>query len=330
MTEKNRYKTGDEAEDIDVEEELTVDTPGPTAVEPPLEVVALETNAVAIPVDPNNDIDTTSSTGVGVDTSASASTSAWSANANASANTNASSTLTCTVYAPATLEPGYTFTANVDGINFVVTVPEGGVVEGQPFNVPYPQRSNVNNVASQSTLISPMEIDSTSSAAIAFAPTGRWRNHLFDCCEVFFSGLFWQGCFCTIMLLGQIMTRLRLDLCARPGEKHERAICILLFIWILFLILFFVLPDVFSFLIIPLAIYLTILVTKTRYAMRQKYNIPVSDCRDCDGQCNDCCLGFWCMCCVVIQMARHTHPERDYPYQCCSKTGLGQNAPGIV
>jgi len=53
-----------------------------------------------------------------------------------------------TVLAPATLAAGYTFTAHVDGSDFLVTVLEGGVMEGQAFHVPYP---DLNSSASPNT-----------------------------------------------------------------------------------------------------------------------------------------------------------------------------------
>jgi hypothetical protein len=44
---------------------------------------------------------------------------------------------------------------------------------------------------------------------------------------------------------------------------------------------------------------------------------------------DDCCCAFWCDCCVVIQLARHTHDHRDYPYQLCTTTGLDRNDPEV-
>jgi len=60
----------------------------------------------------------------------------------------------CTVVAPATLEAGFVFEATVDGIDFSVTVPEGGVVEGQRFQVPYPGPTTTTTRGTTPLLIS--------------------------------------------------------------------------------------------------------------------------------------------------------------------------------
>jgi Cys-rich protein (TIGR01571 family) len=77
---------------------------------------------------------------------------------------------------------------------------------------------------------------------------------------------------------------------------------------------------------IAFAIYVLIIVLKTRSFIRRKYNIPVKTC----GSCEDCCCAFWCGCCTVAQMARHTADFERYPATCCSATGLNADAPEIV
>jgi hypothetical protein len=39
--------------------------------------------------------------------------------------------------------------------------------------------------------------------------------------------------------------------------------------------------------------------------------------------------GLCCSCCAGIQIARHTHDERRYPYNACSQTGLPSWAPEL-
>jgi hypothetical protein len=39
---------------------------------------------------------------------------------------------------------------------------------------------------------------------------------------------------------------------------------------------------------------------------------------------------YCCGCCNIIQMARHTHDEHVYKYQCCNTTGLPRDAPQVV
>jgi hypothetical protein len=39
---------------------------------------------------------------------------------------------------------------------------------------------------------------------------------------------------------------------------------------------------------------------------------------------------FLCGCCSAIQMARHTHDDKEYPGHGCTTTGLGVDAPEIA
>lgn len=67
-----------------------------------------------------------------------------------------------------------------------------------------------------------------------------------------------------------------------------------------------------------------VVVTLLRRAVRGKYKIP--------GNClADCCCAFWCRCCVVGQMLRHTTDYDVYPSRVCSPTGLSsKGSPMIV
>ena len=75
-------------------------------------------------------------------------------------------------------------------------------------------------------------------------------------------------------------------------------------------------------------IYIIIAVTLARNNFRKKYNIPAQHCGE--SVLDDCCCAYWCGCCTLIQMHRHTHDEKSYPYEVTSKTGLPENAPEIV
>jgi hypothetical protein len=119
---------------------------------------------------------------------------------------------TCTIVAPSTLAEGYTFSANVDGIDFTVIVPKGGVTEGQHFEVPYPAKSTP--VAMTMTGGAPPATPSDPNPAI----TGRWRNDLCTCFDVCGSGMFWQAFCCTPLLLGQLMQRRKLNACGEPSN----------------------------------------------------------------------------------------------------------------
>lgn len=73
-------------------------------------------------------------------------------------------------------------------------------------------------------------------------------------------------------------------------------------------------------------IYLLFLVMRTRAHIRKTYNIPEQNC----GGMEDCCTAYWCGCCSVAQMARHTADYKTYAATCCTETGLGENTPPTI
>jgi Cys-rich protein (TIGR01571 family) len=77
---------------------------------------------------------------------------------------------------------------------------------------------------------------------------------------------------------------------------------------------------------IAYAMYLLIVMTRTRAYIRSKYNIPEKDCAGCE----DCCFSYFCRCCVVAQMARHINDYDRYSADCCSETGVTASAPELV
>jgi Cys-rich protein (TIGR01571 family) len=72
-------------------------------------------------------------------------------------------------------------------------------------------------------------------------------------------------------------------------------------------------------------IFLVVLVCKTRKHIRGKYNIREQSCQGCE----DCCCAFWCSCCTLAQMARHTADYDTYAARCCSETGLPANVVSV-
>ena len=291
-------RTGNNKHD---EPEITVDTPTPISVEPPI-----VTTCVATPINVVTDQLTINET---------------------SASSPRAKPATCTVFAPATLSAGYTFPARVDGIDFVVTVPEGGVVEGQAFQVPYPTTPASPSIE-QPMLVAPLEL-----ATPHPIPTGMWRNDICSCCEVIHTGIFWQALFCTPLLLGQILTRNHLNPLDLPKDCSMSYFALFAGIWVFSLLLWLlvvlgVIPTRFAFVAWPLVT--AVLTSLTRFSVRRKYHIPVKCCDCCAGSFDDVCCGIWCACCVSIQMARHTHPHHEFPYECCSSTGLRPGTPEIV
>jgi Cys-rich protein (TIGR01571 family) len=77
---------------------------------------------------------------------------------------------------------------------------------------------------------------------------------------------------------------------------------------------------------VAFSIYVVILICQTRAHVRRTYAIPEASCRGCE----DCCCAYWCSCCTVAQMARHTADYRKYHAACCSETGLGDHAPPTI
>eukprot|EP00804_Cyclotella_cryptica_P019578 CCRYP_014326-RA/>CCRYP_014326-RA protein AED:0.45 eAED:0.45 QI:0/-1/0/1/-1/1/1/0/346 len=107
------------------------------------------------------------------------------------------------VIAPATLNAGYTFDAMYDGVTFTVTVPDGGVVKGQRFIVPFspPIAEPVVGVPS----------GRRQRGEDGGIPIGVWRDGLCNCCA---HGPchphFLNSWFCRSILVGQLLTRMKM------------------------------------------------------------------------------------------------------------------------
>jgi Cys-rich protein (TIGR01571 family) len=190
-----------------------------------------------------------------------------------------------------------------------VTVPEGGVKEGQQFQVSYP-------------ISAPAAARGVGDGtAMTGAVTGRWKVGLCDTCNMC-TGLWWMSCCCAPIVMGQVMQRLGLD--ALGGRKvpptDRGSTCAIVAVIVIVCSLFY-------FMRLPLLIYILIFGTRYRMYMRRKYNIPTQNCGD---GLEDCCCVFWCGACTACQTQRQTHDETQYRYNCCSATGLDDTAPSIV
>jgi len=221
------------------------------------------------------------------------------------------------VVAPSTLPEGYTFTAQVDGNDFQVTVPPGGVTEGQTFEVPYPEKAG-------------QVVFPTNTTMLTEAPTGQWRNKLCSCCDVFCDCMFWMSCCLTPIVLAQLAQRLQLTALGYPngGTGAFRTIVVFYLMYLVFCMLG-VGMVVYPFYLL----FFVALGANIRYNYRKHYNIPTSmaSCHSCcDGMLEDCFCSCFCECCESIQIARHTHDMKNYPYYPCSETGLSPAAPPII
>ena len=260
---------------------------------------------------------------------------------------------TVRVVAPATLEEGFTFDVLMHGEPYTVTVPPGGVKEGQEFEIPYDHHDDDDDESS--------EDDNKSCVAAETLPVqsgsqdddddegnspqrrqedtapmmGRWRYPLLACCDVLTQATFWMACFCTPVLLAQLLARLRLSWKGLPSDSPQEVSLsfnriVLTYVAVLVAGLFF---PVLGFLLVIL--YVSILLvwigSNVRRHVRQRYRIASTrlavgghDCLE-DGLCM--CL---CGCCSLIQMARQTHNDKEYPGMCCTTTGLEFDAPQVA
>lgn len=256
------------------------------------------------------------------------------------------------VTAPANLEAGYTFEAEINGDPtkiFTCAVPEGGVVEGQTFLAPLPLSYNGPRVR---------------------APIGMWKDGVFDCCSVgFFHPSLWCSWCCTQFAMGQLMTRMQLNWLGNPGPivstaQTFKVVAMLTISYFVFSFCLQALSLEYAYDEIPRSISTTRFVAgllfgvwtvyalcRVRRNMRARYQIKEERCIGCEGEsllfsfhsCKlrsvlnnllflplDVCCSLWCGCCVTAQMLRHTGDYETYPGTCCSSSGHPPGTPITV
>jgi len=233
------------------------------------------------------------------------------------------------VVAPATLTEGYTFEAQSGDRTFTVTVPQGGVEEGQTFLAPIPYPDNDGPRMS--------------------IPIGHWKDGTFDC---FNNGYFHPSVCCSIwfsqLALGQVMQRMKLTWLGQSGGPEEQTrntfnvVCVLYLAYLVYSVsLDYLSPDYVYENIQEVPVYIKFARTvgnifmfsysvyalkKTRESIRIRYSIPEERCHGSEDLLCACC----CYCCTVSQLARHTGEYETYKGMCCTKTGLPIHAPAIV
>lgn len=218
------------------------------------------------------------------------------------------------VVAPATLEEGFSFEVLVDGKPFVVVVPDGGVKEGQEFEVPYPSSDSTD--ATSATLDVPGGKDVAVAVMDQYdsigAPMGQWRTSLCSCCDVVTQATPWMACFCVPVFLGQLLTRMHLAWHGRRTTRQEASLSfnriVMSYIAVLYLAS---IPTFGSVAQILYAVVLTgVIGFRMRRHFRKKYRIPASCCGKCSEALDDLCCVLCCGCCSLVQMARHTHNDK--------------------
>lgn len=146
-----------------------------------------------------------------------------------------------------------------------------------------------------------------------------------------------MACFCSPLLLAQVMTRMRLNWYASPAtvEQEGNTFECMLISWVVILFIFYlaypapVSEDEFGgagfvYLYPVIAIYciFTILVlAKTRYTARKRYNIRPKY-HYCNGLMEDVCCSLCCNLCTISQLAKETTDYNTIPEAWLSNTGL--------
>ncbi|KAL3763696.1 hypothetical protein ACHAW5_004848 [Stephanodiscus triporus] len=144
------------------------------------------------------------------------------------------------VIAPATLEAGYAFDAMYDGVTFEVVVPEGGVMKGQRFIVPFVPTAVAGGTASSSSSSSSSD-DVRGGQGCGGGgggevgeerrrhrrrgggnPRGIWRDGLCDCCRFGpFHPHFLFALFLKPILMGQLLTRMKMTWLGRRTNVDD-------------------------------------------------------------------------------------------------------------
>jgi Cys-rich protein (TIGR01571 family) len=156
---------------------------------------------------------------------------------------------------------------------------------------------------------------------------GHWRNGLCDCCILgLFHPLCWLTCCFPPVALGQVMTRMKLTPCGDPDVRGTTSSWGPFKVMLAIMIALFVASSYLTYLYFPLVVFLVIATTRTRAHVRRTYNIPETSCHGCE----DCCCAYWCGCCTVAQMARHTADYGVHQASFCSETGLSDGAPPTI
>ena len=225
-----------------------------------------------------------------------------------------------------------------------MTVPKGGVSKGQAFEVSLVHfhlgichtRCYSKMIECAITLVLPSQVPfpeqapeqavETSVTPIDASPPGKFKHGLLNCFDVVCNGLFWMALCCSPITEAQLLTRMHLDWCG-SRSVHLEEVANTFGIVVTIFVAFILIGLWFPILTVIFLIYALIYGTRMRRAYREKYNVPAECCGD---GVEDCCIVFWCGCCSDIQLARQTHDEHKYPYQCCTKTGLPGDAPAIV
>lgn len=242
-----------------------------------------------------------------------------------------------TVSAPTNLPGGYEMNVDSDGTHWTVQVPEGGVKVGETFRALVLRKGPL----AKAELISESMAEYGSSFDI---PTGKWRDGICDCCTygACHAQCWLAGC-CSLLALGQLMTRLNLTPLGKPASSRLRGYTspcyVMTFLvaiyWFCFVVPYYATlikdpstkPSLwYNVVVISFLVFFFVAHTRTRNLLRRKYKIGNSY-----GCLGDCCCAYWCSPCSVCQMASHTADYRNrHKARCCTETGLDEDVEPLV
>jgi len=196
------------------------------------------------------------------------------------------------VTAPENLQEGYKFNAVYGGVEFPVIVPAGGCTKGQVLTVPFNPNASASGVLS-----------------------GAWKDDILGC---FRYGIFHPSvivaCCCPLVMLGQVMTRLKLNWKGNsvPDGEWKDTFKTMVYITVGYFFFNMILspadPEtedpsfLYSLLGLCFTIFMIYLLTVVRKYVREKDQIPEKICNGCE----DIVCAAFCGCCTVSQLARQT------------------------
>jgi Cys-rich protein (TIGR01571 family) len=177
------------------------------------------------------------------------------------------------------------------------------------------------------------------------APTGHWKDGLFDFFNAGLCHPSWIcAFFCSKISMAQIMTRMSLTWLGQPGDRVAtrstfKVVVLLLVAYMVWSasmelatyeygprnmptwvsVVKFIGNTLFGF-------WSLYSLFRTRQSVRRQYSIPEEHCHGCE----DLCCAFFCTCCTLSQMARHTGEYETYPGVCFSTTGHPPGTPLTV
>ena len=231
-----------------------------------------------------------------------------------------------------------TTTAKTNNNNSVFVVPEADVVvatEVTPITSLDDHGRNYGRTTEQwTTTAGPSTTEDETMYETDPAPLGIWKDGLCDCCSL--------GCchpslccamWCPQLLLGQVLTRMHMTWCGvrtRSPSEYKSTFPTLALLTMIYFFIRFWFPShhdrqhpLMRLVNIVYFVYMLIVVSKLRTAVRQRYKIPER--QPCVG-CEDFCCALFCSCCTISQLARQTAMYSQRRAVPCSSTGLPENS----